>query len=76
MVQICSRWLPAASYASAMAIISQSFLFGDAAVRVGLGYLMALEVGWRTVFLVSAGLLLVLGLWASREISTPHAIPR
>jgi len=74
MVQICSRWLPAASYASAMAIISQSFLFGDAAVRVGLGYLMALEVGWRTVFLVSAGLLLVLGLWASRELQgTPGA---
>jgi OPA family glycerol-3-phosphate transporter-like MFS transporter len=74
MVQICSRWLPAASYASAMAIISQSFLFGDAAVRVGLGYLMALEVGWRTVFLVSAGLLLVLGLWASRELQgTPAA---
>ena len=69
MVQICSRWLPAASYASAMAVVSQSFLFGDAAVRVGLGSLMAFGAGWRTVFLVSASLLLLLCLWVSRELS-------
>ena len=68
MVQICSRWLPAASYASAMAVVSQSFLFGDAAVRVGLGYLMAFGAGWRTVFLASAILLLFLCLWVSREL--------
>ena len=68
MVQICSRWLPAASYASAMAVVSQSFLFGDAAVRVGLGYLLASGAGWRTVFLVSATLLLLLCVWVSREL--------
>ena len=72
MVQICSRWLPAASYASAMAVVSQSFLFGDAAVRVGLGSLMAFGAGWRTVFLASAILLLCLCLWVSREL---HGAP-
>ncbi|HAC78832.1 MAG: MFS transporter [Candidatus Binatia bacterium] len=72
MVQICSRWLPAASYASAMAIVSQSFLFGDALIRVGLGYLLAFGAGWRLVFVISAALLLFLCLWIAREL---HGAP-
>jgi OPA family glycerol-3-phosphate transporter-like MFS transporter len=56
-VKIASRWFPFRRYGTVMAIISLSFLFGDAAARQFLGLLLAAGVGWRGVFLTSAGVL-------------------
>jgi OPA family glycerol-3-phosphate transporter-like MFS transporter len=45
-----------------MAILSLSFLFGDAGARWFMGALMAHGVGWRGVFIASAGALALLGV--------------
>jgi OPA family glycerol-3-phosphate transporter-like MFS transporter len=56
-VKIASRWFPFRRYGTVMAIISLSFLFGDAAARQFMGLLLAAGVGWRGVFLSAAGVL-------------------
>ena len=43
-----------------MAVLSLSFLFGDAACRWIMSQLMAHGVGWRGVFLAAAGSLALL----------------
>jgi OPA family glycerol-3-phosphate transporter-like MFS transporter len=58
MVKITSRWFSFASYGSAMGFLSLSFLFGDAANRLFLGWLLGHHLGWRAVFVVSASILL------------------
>ena len=40
-----------------MGFISLSFLFGDAAARALIGRLIHLGLGWRGLFIVSAGVL-------------------
>ena len=56
-VKIASRWFPFQRYGTVMAIISLSFLFGDAAARQFMGLLLAAGLGWRGVFLTAAGVL-------------------
>jgi OPA family glycerol-3-phosphate transporter-like MFS transporter len=56
-VKIASRWFPFRRYGTVMAIISLSFLFGDAAARQFMGVLLAAGMGWRGVFLTTAGVL-------------------
>ncbi len=58
MVKIVSRWFPSSSYGLAMGILSLSFLWGDSAGRYGMGLLLAYGVGWRSVSLVAAAILL------------------
>jgi OPA family glycerol-3-phosphate transporter-like MFS transporter len=57
MVKVTSRWFPHSAHARAMAVLSLSFLFGDAVARFGMGWLFSLGVGWRGVFLAAAGTL-------------------
>jgi sugar phosphate permease len=56
-VKIASRWFPFRRYGTVMAIISLSFLFGDAAARQFMGFLLAAGLGWRGVFFTAAGVL-------------------
>ncbi len=61
MIKITSRWFSYSAYGTVMGIISLSFLFGDAASRYFIGWLIAeLGLGWRGVFWVAAGVLAVL----------------
>ncbi len=57
MVKIASRWFPYSSYGMAMGVLSLSYLWGDSAVRAGLGLLIWLGLGWRGVFAVAAATL-------------------
>jgi sugar phosphate permease len=60
MVKIISRWFPFSSYGAAMGIVSLSYLWGDSAGRYGMGLLIGQGVGWRSLFLIAAGVLFFL----------------
>jgi sugar phosphate permease len=60
MVKITSRWFSYSSYGAAMGVISLSYLFGDAAARQFMGFLIGHGFGWRSVFQVAAGTLFVI----------------
>jgi OPA family glycerol-3-phosphate transporter-like MFS transporter len=75
MVKIASRWFSYSSYGTVMGILSLSFLFGDAASREFMSWLIGAGLGWRGVFCVAAatlGLLLLASLLLLRE--TPEEI--
>ncbi len=59
MVKITSRWFSYSTYGTVMGVISQSFLFGDAAARKFMGWLIDAGLGWREVFWVAGGVLAV-----------------
>lgn len=65
MVKITGRWFSYSAYGTAMGVVSLSYLFGDAAARWFMGWLMEPGVfapeglSWRHVFWVAAGGLLV-----------------
>ncbi len=61
MIKITSRWFSFSTYGTVMGIISLSFLFGDAAARAFMGWLIGqVGLGWQGVFGVAAGVLAVL----------------
>ena len=60
LVKVTSRWFSYSTYGTVMAVLSLSYLFGDAGCRWIMGQLMAHGVGWRGVFLAAAGSLAVL----------------
>lgn len=62
MVKVSSRWFSYHSYGTVMSIISLSFLFGDAACRMFLAWLIGKGLGWRAVFAVAAATLFLLFL--------------
>lgn len=75
MVKIASRWSSYRTYGTVMGILSLSFLFGDAASRAFLAWLITEGLGWRGIFGVAAATLLLLffvNLALLRE--TPSAI--
>lgn len=59
-VKITSRWFSYSSYGAAMGAVSLSYLFGDAAARQFMGFLIGHGFGWRQVFQVAAGTLFVI----------------
>lgn len=70
MIKITSKWFSFSHYGTVMAIISLSYLFGDALARQFMGALIAAGFGWRGLFAVGAGvlgLLLVACLLLLRE---------
>ncbi|MFN7995195.1 MAG: MFS transporter [Bryobacteraceae bacterium] len=84
VVKITSRWFSYSSYGAIMAIVSLSYLFGDAAARQFMAWMIGYGLGWRAVFQVAAGTLLVifvlnlLFLKESRKqigIEEPHVNP-
>lgn len=69
-VKIISRWFSFRRYGTVMALISLSYLFGDAIARRFMGALISEGLGWRGVFLAGGGVLAVLlaaCLWLLRE---------
>jgi sugar phosphate permease len=69
-VKITSKWFSFRRYGTVMAIISLSYLFGDAISRQFMAALIGLGLGWRSVFGVAAavlGTILVLCTWLLRE---------
>ena len=60
VVKLTSRWFAFSSYGTAMGVLSLSFLFGDAAARQLMSWLLAQGVGWRGVFFSAAGVLLAI----------------
>ena len=62
LVKVASRWFSYSSYGLVLAILSLSFLFGDAGARAFMGYLIRRGMGWREVFYVAASVLFVIFL--------------
>jgi OPA family glycerol-3-phosphate transporter-like MFS transporter len=62
IVKVTSRWFSFSSYGMTMGLISLSYLFGDAASREFMALLIGHGLGWRSLFLVTAGVLLALFL--------------
>jgi sugar phosphate permease len=54
LVKIAGRWFDYRWHGTAMAILSLSYLFGDAAARAYMGVLLDFGLGWRGIFLVTA----------------------
>ena len=78
LVKVSSRWFSYSTYGTVMAVLSLSFLFGDAACRWVMSQLMAHGVGWRGVFLAGAGslgALLVANLIFLRETPEERGLP-
>ena len=75
MVKITSRWFSYSSYGTVMGIVSLSFLFGDAASREFMSWLIGAGLGWRGVFYAAAAtlsLLLLVNLVLLKE--TPEQL--
>jgi OPA family glycerol-3-phosphate transporter-like MFS transporter len=73
LVKTASRWYPLGGQATVMGILSLSFLFGDALIRLYLGGIVAIGqrsggtplerlADWRAVFLIAAATLGVIAL--------------
>src|SRR3984957_10932221 len=60
LVKVTSRWFSYTTYGSVMAVLSLSYLFGDAISRGIMSLLLAHGFGWRGVFGAGAALLSVL----------------
>src|ERR1035441_4217558 len=78
LVKVSSRWFSYSTYGTVMAVLSLSYLFGDAACRWVMGQLMAFGLGWRGVFLAGAGslaLLLLANLVFLRETPEERGLP-
>ena len=60
MIKLTSRWFSYSAYGSAMGVISLSYLFGDAAARAFMAWLLALGFGWRAIFAIAAAVLFVI----------------
>ena len=78
MVKVTSRWFSYTTYGSVMAVLSLSYLFGDAVSRGIMSLLLADGFGWRGVFAAGAVLLSVLllcNLIFLREFPASYNLP-
>ena len=78
LVKVTSRWFSYSTYGGVMAILSLSYLFGDAISRGVMSLLLAHGMGWRGLFAVGAGLLavlLVFNLFFLRESPDAYNLP-
>jgi sugar phosphate permease len=60
LVKVTSSWFSYTTYGSVMAVLSLSYLFGDAISRAIMSLLLAHGFGWRGIFAAGAGLLSVI----------------
>ncbi|QDU12042.1 MFS transporter [Gimesia aquarii] len=79
LVKTASRWFPVERHATVMAILSLSFLFGDAFARFYLGSLISIGenysllgflTDWRTVFFVAAFSLTLIAIFVYRTLNS------
>jgi OPA family glycerol-3-phosphate transporter-like MFS transporter len=82
LIKVSSKWFDYSSYGSIIAILSISYLVGDALARQQMGVLIGHGYGWRAVFLfaasVAAVMLLASFLWlreSRTEAGHPEAKP-
>lgn len=78
LVKVTSRWFRYSTYGTVMAVLSLSYLFGDAGCRWIMGQLMAHGMGWRGVFYVDAAslaALLAANLLLLRESPEERGLP-
>jgi OPA family glycerol-3-phosphate transporter-like MFS transporter len=62
LVKVASTWFESRRYGVVMALLSQSYLFGDALGRLWLGALLGQGLGWRALFTAAAATLLALAV--------------
>ena len=77
LVKIASRWFSYSTYGSVMAILSLSYLFGDALSREAMSLLLDHGMSWRGIFATGAALLaglLLLNLVFLRESPTHYGL--
>lgn len=73
LVKVSSKWFNYSRYGTIAAILTCSYLIGDAAARESMGVLLDLGVGWRGLFVFGAcvaGLMFVCNLLFLRESRT------
>ena len=78
LVKLTSRWFSYTAYGSVMAVLSLSYLFGDAVSRAIMSLLLAHGFGWRGIFATGAGLLTILllcNLIFLRESPASYKLP-
>ncbi len=78
LVRVSSRWFSYSTYGSVMAVVSLSFLFGDAGCRLTMSELLAHGVGWHGVFYFAAaalGVLFLINLFLLRETPAERGLP-
>ena len=78
MVKVSSKWFSYSSYGTVMAILSLSYLVGDAVTRSAMGALIGIGFGWRTLFLLAAtalGVLFLVNLLVLKESSSALDLP-
>jgi len=78
LVKVSSRWFSYSIYGTVMAVISLSYLFGDAASREVMALLLGAGMGWRGIFFTGAGLLfllLIANLILLRETPQERGLP-
>jgi MFS transporter, OPA family, glycerol-3-phosphate transporter len=78
LAKLVAGWFAPERYGRIMAVLSLSFLFGDAAARLALGWLVHAGAGWRTVFAVSAATLSVVAVGVGlllRERPSERGLP-
>jgi len=78
LVKVSSRWFSYSIYGTVMAVISLSYLFGDAAARETMALLLGAGMGWRGIFFTGAGLLfalLVANFLLLRETPQERGLP-
>ncbi len=62
LVKVSANWFSYTSYGGVMAILSLSFLVGDAITRLGMSAFIGIGFGWRALFFVGAAALIVIFL--------------
>jgi OPA family glycerol-3-phosphate transporter-like MFS transporter len=78
LVKVSSRWFSYSIYGTVMAVISLSYLFGDAASREAMALLLAAGMGWRGLFFTGAavlGVLLIANMLLLSETPQERGLP-
>ena len=78
LVKVSSRWFHYSRYGTVIAILTCSYLLGDAAARQSMSLLLERGVGWRGLFLFGAavaGTTFLANLFLLRESCTDEGYP-
>ncbi|WP_158267579.1 MFS transporter [Adhaeribacter arboris] len=62
LLKITANWFSYKSYGKIMSFLSLSFLVGDIVAKLLLGHFLNLGMGWRGLFYIAAGLLVVIAM--------------
>ena len=62
LTKLVAQWFAPARHGRVIAVLSLSYLFGDAAARFALGLMLDAGYGWRAVFFASAALVAVIAV--------------